>query len=125
MTSKEIKKAFDICCDIHGCTGCPILELEEQNGCECKHNLFVGAIDLITEQEKEIDGLKTENARLKEENANLLKVCEEKFTFDTVRELAVKEFAEKLKNGCAYSFIFGQKFTTEKDIDKLLKEYER
>lgn len=38
---------------------------------------------------------------------------------------AVKEFAEKLKNGCAYSFIFGQKFTTERRIDELLKEYEK
>lgn len=38
---------------------------------------------------------------------------------------AVKEFAEKLKNDCVYSFIFGQKLTTEKRIDDLLKEYEK
>ena len=37
----------------------------------------------------------------------------------------LEEFAEKLKNYCAYSFIFGQKFTTEKRIDELLKEYEK
>ena len=38
---------------------------------------------------------------------------------------AVKEFAEKVKNDCFYSFILGLKFTTEKRIDELLKEYEK
>lgn len=79
MTSEEIKKAFDICCDIQGCTGCPILELGEQNGCGCKHNLFVSAIDLIAEQEKEIDGLKAENVRLKEEMSDIRKKTAEEF----------------------------------------------
>lgn len=138
MTSEEIKKAFDICCDIQGCTGCPILELGEQNGCGCKHNLFVSAIDLITEQEKEIDGLKAENVRLKEENANLLKVCEEKFTFDTtqnnkysifntVRKLAVQDFADKLKGKLQDFGDGGEKgaYITEKDIDELLRGYEK
>lgn len=38
---------------------------------------------------------------------------------------AVRNFVQKLKEECAYSFIFGQKFITEKVIDKLLEEYEK
>ena len=60
MTTEELKRAFDICLDTHGCTDCPLLALEQQNGCDCKHNLFVGAIDLTTEQEREIEQLKEE-----------------------------------------------------------------
>ena len=60
MTTEELKRAFDICLDTHGCTDCPLLALEQQNGCDCKYNLFVGAIDLTTEQEREIEQLKEE-----------------------------------------------------------------
>lgn len=60
MTTEELKRAFDICLDTHGCTDCPLLALEQQNGCGCKHNLFVSAIDLTTEQEREIEQLKEE-----------------------------------------------------------------
>lgn len=61
MTSEEIKKAFNICCSTQtGCTGCPILKLEKQNGRLCKYNLFTSVISLITEQEKEIEKITEE-----------------------------------------------------------------
>ena len=66
MTTDELKRAFTICLDTHGCTDCPLLELERQNGCDCRHNLFVSAIDLATEQEREIEQLKEEYAKLQE-----------------------------------------------------------
>lgn len=69
MTTDELKKAFAICLDTHGCTGCPLLELERQNGCDCRHNLFVSAIHLATEQEREIERLKEECAKLQEQFA--------------------------------------------------------
>lgn len=69
MTREELKRAFDICLDTQGCTGCPLLALEQQNGCDCRHNLFVSSIDLATEQEREIERLKDENARLQEQFA--------------------------------------------------------
>ena len=69
MTTEELKRAFDICLDTHGCTGCPLLALEQQNGCDCRHNLFVSAIDLATEQEREIEQLQAENAKLQEQFA--------------------------------------------------------
>lgn len=46
----------------------------------------------------------------------------------TIKELqneAVRNFVQRLKEECAYSFIFGQRFITERVIDKLLKEYEK
>ena len=69
MTTEGLKRAFDICLDTHGCTDCPLLALEQQNGCGCKHNLFVSAIDLATEQEREIMQLKDENTKLQEQFA--------------------------------------------------------
>lgn len=73
MNKDEIKKAFDICCDAQtqSCTGCPILELEKRNGRGCKYNMFISVFDLITEQEKEIERLKSEFKQL-ETNAEIL-----------------------------------------------------
>ena len=104
MTTEEIKRAFAICLDTHGCTGCPLLALEQQNGCDCRHNLFVSAIDLATEQEREIERLEDENARLTGRLGQVL------LAIDTVKEMnamcdiddqrkqAVKEFADKIKD---------------------------
>lgn len=63
MTKEDIKKAFDICCGVQSCTGCPIFELEKRNGRGCKYNLFTSVFDLVAEQEKEIERLK---AKIKE-----------------------------------------------------------
>ena len=104
MTTEELKRAFDICLDTHGCTDCPLLALERQNGCDCRHNLFVSAIDLATEQEREIERLKEENARLTGRLGQVL------LSIDTVKEMnamcnideqrkqAVKEFADRIKD---------------------------
>ena len=135
MTTEEIKRAFNICLDTHGCTDCPLLALEQQNGCDCRHNLFVSAIDLATEQEREIAQLKDENIRLRGKLAQVL------LRINTVKEMnamcyiddqikrAVKEFAERLKmkafdkdmfNDCA-----GATYVVlVREIDELLKEYE-
>lgn len=70
MTSEEIKKAFNICCNsTRGCTGCPILKIEEQNGLGCKYNLFISAISIITKQEEEIKSLKTQLEQARKETA--------------------------------------------------------
>ena len=102
MTTEELKRAFDICLDTHGCTDCPLLALEQQNGCDCKHNLFVSAIDLATEQEREIAQLKDENIRLRGKLAQVLlavdtvKEMNAMCDIDDQRKQAVKEFSEKL-----------------------------
>ena len=71
MTKDEIKKAFAICCGVQDCTGCPILDMEKQNGLGCKFNLFTSVIDTVSEQEKEIERLKAEFKQL-ETNAEIL-----------------------------------------------------
>ena len=73
MTREELKRAFDICLDTHGCTDCPLLALEQQNGCDCRHNLFVSAIHLATEQEREIERLKEEKKQAQIEILSKLK----------------------------------------------------
>lgn len=98
----------------------------------CKENNMATAhMNKLVEQDAEIE-------RLKEENANLLKICEEKFTFDTtqnnkysifntVRKLAVQDFADKLKGKLQDFGDGGEKgaYITEKDIDELLRGYEK
>lgn len=69
MTKDEIKKAFAICCGVQDCTGCPILDMEKQNGLGCKFNLFTRVIDTVSEQEKEIERLKEETSNIRKETA--------------------------------------------------------
>lgn len=115
MNKEDIKKAFDICYDIQqGCTDCPLLKLERQNGAGCKYNLFVSVIDLITEQEKEIEQLKDDYAKLQELFAQYQmasdkeiiaqkKEAEKRFennmksVLEIEKKQAVKDFAEELK----------------------------
>lgn len=73
MTTDELKRAFSICLDTHGCTDCPLLALEQQNGCDCRHNLFVSAIDLATEQEREIERLKADKKQAQIDVLNKVK----------------------------------------------------
>ena len=130
MTTEELKRAFDICLDTHGCTDCPLLALERQNGCDCRHNLFVSAIDLATEKEREIAQLKDENIRLRGKLAqvllsiNTVKEMNAMCDIDDQRKQAVKEFAEKLKGKLQDFGDGGEKgaYITEKDIDDLIEE---
>ena len=136
MTTEELKRAFDICLDTHGCTDCPLLALEQQNGCGCKHNLFVSAIDLATEQEREIAQLKDENIRLRGKLAQVLlavdtvKEMNAMCDIDEQRQQAVKEFAGKIK--AKLNAIFGKTICSDLDteditdiIDELLEEVEK
>lgn len=81
---------------------------------------------------RECNDYLAEVGRLKKENANLLKVCEEKFTFNTTANKTYsvfnsvrKEFAEKLKK-VIYERDYIQGYVEiglVKEIDELLKEY--
>ena len=135
MTTEELKRAFAICLDTNGCTGCPLLALEQQNGCDCRHNLFVSAIDLATEQEREIERLKDENARLTGRLGQVLlavdtvKEMKAMCDIDDQRKQAVKEFAERLKMKAFDKDMFndwaGATYVVlVREIDELLKEYE-
>ena len=131
MTRDELKRAFNICLDTHGCTGCPLLALEQQNGCDCRHNLFVSAIDLATKQEREIERLKEECEQLRDEKwdaqDDLDCYCDE---MTTQINQAVQEFAGKIK--AKLNAIYGKTICSDLDteditdiIDELLKEIEK
>ena len=131
MTREELKRAFAICLDTHGCTGCPLLALEQQNGCDCRHNLFVSAIDIATKQEREIEQLKEECEQLRDEKwdaqDDLDCYCDE---MTTRINKAVQDFAEKLK--AKLNAIFGKTICSDLDteditdiIDEFIKEIEK
>lgn len=75
-----------------------------------------------------------EEAQLRAENNKLKQALENDFTYrttqggkmnvlDLVRQQAVKEFAEKLKEKCFNGYQVGMKILEETEIDNLLKEY--
>lgn len=94
MTKDEIKKAFAICCGVQDCTGCPILDMEKQNGLGCKFNLFTRVIDTVSEQEKEIERLKAEKKQAKIDVLNELKA--KSYVNDYCREVVEVEKIDEL-----------------------------
>ena len=98
MTKEDIKKAFVICCSSkNDCSGCPILELERKNGHKCKYNLFKGALDLITEQEKENERLKENLKNLKDDFESLQKDYEFVRDCDAEHCLEIEETVKQAK----------------------------
>lgn len=94
--------------------------------CNSYKNDYDSAFERLKAQQREIDGLRAENACL-------LKACEEQFTFDTTENKTYsifnsvrKEFAEKLWNTIkdkGIDYKIGLRALGE-EIDELLKEYE-
>lgn len=135
MTSEEIKKAFNICCNsTRGCTGCPILKLEEQNGLECKYNLFINAISLITEREKEIEKITEEYKMLANQYKNLeikysnlsdnYKLCRD--ANETLKQNVVtirKETAEEILNRIN-EYNLNYNWDLKEEFKKLCKDYD-
>ena len=64
MTKDEIKKALECCSNpsINSCKNCPYNNNGEFSCCDGE--MYKDALNLITEQEKEIDALKAENEEL-------------------------------------------------------------
>ena len=111
--------------ELEKCRKCPAW-----SGTDCTRNPYTeGCLD-------DKVNLKNEIKRLKEENACLLKACEEQFTFDTTENRTYsifnsvrKVFADEVK--AKLFAIFGKTICSDLDteditdiIDELLKEYE-
>lgn len=74
MTKDEIKKALEVCVDIHYfCEDCPYDDVRN-----CSDALKNDARELITEQEKEIERLKAEKKQAK---IDVLNELNEKYGF--------------------------------------------
>jgi hypothetical protein len=110
-------------------------ELDEEE-CDIVDDYTIGfATYLMQKQCDKVDRIQAEIARLKKENAFLLKACEEKFTFDTTENKKYsifnsvrKEFADEVK--AKLLAIFGKTICSDLDteditdiIDELLEEY--
>ena len=124
MTNEEIKKALECCSNpsINSCKDCPYNNNGEFSCCDGE--MYKDALNLITEQEKEIE-------RLKAENEELTKVVSSKVydLIDNAKEIADAREAweqqakidvlNELRNRLVVyypSVISG--------IDELIKEYE-
>lgn len=142
MTREEIKQMVNTCNQYHSCAACPynpedisrFIGDRWKGGCPNYDRKLVYAMGKgygdVSEYEAEIE-------RLKAESANLLKICEEKFTFDTTQNnkysvfnTVRKEFAERLKTKAFDKDMFndwaGATYVVlVREIDELLKEYEQ
>lgn len=129
MNKDKIKKALT-CCKEDCCSFCP-------HWCEkgCQYQTLSDALDLITEQEKEIEQLTEERNRYAETLAKYQMASDKEIMAQ--KKQAVKEFAEKLKDYINdkiieefFDMAVGIKYFTididefEEHVDELLEEYE-
>ena len=141
MNKDDIKKALECCADSNDCDDCPYDVVRS-----CSDRLKLDARELIAEQEKEIERLKDDSAKLQElfaqyqiaSDKEIMAQKEEaekrfennmKAVLEIEKKQAVKDFAEKVKKksfdknpfndwaGSTYVVLVS-------DIDELLKEYE-
>lgn len=144
MNKNEIKKALKFCADINDCDNCPYDVVRS-----CSDRLKLDARELITEQEKEIERLKDDYAKLQElfaqyqmaSDKEIIAQKEEakkrfennmKAVLEIEKKQAVKDFAEKVK-GKSENFLIGygdgqydeHKYVSVEYIDELLKEYKK
>ena len=134
MNKDDIKKALT-CCKDDCCSFCP-------HWCEkgCQYQTLSDALDLITEQEKEIERLKDENkencwkcieakrvteedyAKLQEEFANY-QIASDKEMIAQVKQAKI-DVLNRLKSLSIYDDNYLDGYVFIDDIDKLLEEYE-
>lgn len=123
FTDEQIIKALECCVKtefISDCAKCKMFAFD------CKDIFIENALDLINRQKAEIEELKTEIERKKNQNTLLLKKkCKD---INTARKIikseAIKDFAERLKK---HSFVDtlsldGKETVYVDDIDRLVKE---
>lgn len=103
MNKEDIKKAIKCCFD-YNCAECPNAKIK---GYGCKDKLHADALNLITEQEKDIKQLKTECALLDDE----LRIARQN-TIDVLNKLKSKSY---VNNYCR------EVIEVEK-IDEVIKE---
>lgn len=117
MNKEDIKKALKMCADLEYCDYCPYFNWENRS---CSDKLQRDALDLITEQEKEIERLKADNAEL-EENLDML-IKEQKGDYDFEIKQAKIDVLNELK---AKSYVndYCREVVEVEKIDELLKEY--
>ena len=126
MTKDEIKKALEICTDIYApCNGCPY-----EKCTNCDNTLHTDALNVIIEQEKEIERLRTTlgqcNTELNSALESLKSQCREigelrakvkQAKIDVLNELKGKMF-EREYMGVKYK----ERIFYESEIDDMIAE---
>ena len=126
MTQDEIKKALDICTDIYApCNGCPY-----EMCTNCDNTLHTDALNVIIEQEREIERLRTTlgqcNTELNSALESLKSQCREigelrakvkQAKIDVLNELKGKMF-EREYMGVKYK----ERIFYESEIDDMIAE---
>lgn len=117
MTKDEIKKALECCEKYAYCKDCPCYSY-------CEHELHKGALALITEQENEIERLRTTlgqcNTELNSALESLKSQCREIGELKAGTKQAKIDVLNELKEKCKFD---GHTVAVYKnDIDELIKE---
>lgn len=117
MTDNEIIKALETCNSPYSdykCVSCPLYDTESN----CKTALTVVTLDLINRQKSEIETL----YRCIESQERTLEAFREPYKeeLETIKETAIKEFAERLKRNI--SFLELPNVVVRGHIDNLVKE---
>lgn len=117
MTKDEIKKALECCEKYAYCKDCPCYTY-------CEHELHKGALALITEQENEIERLRTTlgqcNTELNSALESLKSQCREIGELKAGTKQAKIDVLNELKEKCKFD---GHTVAVYKnDIDELIKE---
>ena len=122
FTDEEVVKALECCTSSttsEACNGCPFSETDI---CEKMSNaLEIYALDLINRQKAEIEELNT-NLALAFDNAKNNTI--ERIREHTIRFVAIKEFAERLKRTAFLPLgtYIAEHIITDSQIDNLVKE---
>ena len=126
MTKDEIKKGLEICTDIYApCNGCPY-----EICTNCDNTLHTNALNVIIEQEKEIERLRTTlgqcNTELNSALESLKSQCREIGALKAGTKQAKIDVLNKLKKRARTSYVLDDfilgSVVFSKDIDELIKE---
>jgi hypothetical protein len=119
MTKDEIKKALECCSNlsIAFCKGCPYANNAKFSCADGK--MFKDALNLITEQEKEIERLKAENERFESNMKVVLEIEKKQAKIDVLNELKERTYRDSVY----YPEVkYEHKYVHMDDIDELIKE---
>ena len=128
MTKDEIKKALEICTDIYApCNGCPY-----EKCTNCDNTLHTDALNVIIEQEKEIERLRTTlgqcNTELNSALESLKSQCREIGELKAEVKQAKIDVLNELKGRVRTSYVLDDfilgNVVFSKDIDELIEEIE-
>ena len=126
MTKDDIKKALKICTDIYApCNGCPY-----EKCTNCDNTLHTDALNVIIEQEKEIERLRTTlgqcNTELNSALESLKSQCREIGELKAGVKQAKIDVLNELKKRARTSYVLDDfvlgSVVFSKDIDELIKE---